>query len=58
LIFEDCEIPKENLLGEPGFGFKIAMMTLDEGRIGIAGQALGEFSTVKNLLSVYDVNIL
>lgn len=41
LIFEDCEIPKENLLGVEGQGFKIAMMTLDEGRIGIAGQALG-----------------
>ncbi|XP_062553877.1 short-chain specific acyl-CoA dehydrogenase, mitochondrial-like [Armigeres subalbatus] len=41
LIFEDCEIPKENLLGEPGFGFKIAMQTLDSGRIGIASQALG-----------------
>lgn len=41
LIFEDCEIPKENLLGEPGLGFKIAMQTLDAGRIGIAGQALG-----------------
>lgn len=41
LIFEDCEIPRENLLGEPGYGFKIAMKTLDAGRIGIAGQALG-----------------
>lgn len=41
LIFEDCKIPKENLLGEPGFGFKIAMQTLDAGRIGIASQALG-----------------
>lgn len=41
LIFEDCEIPRENLLGETGFGFKIAMKTLDAGRIGIAGQALG-----------------
>ena len=41
LIFEDCKIPKENLLGEPGFGFKIAMGTLDGGRIGIAAQALG-----------------
>uniref|UniRef100_A0A8D8IV30 Short-chain specific acyl-CoA dehydrogenase, mitochondrial n=1 Tax=Culex pipiens TaxID=7175 RepID=A0A8D8IV30_CULPI len=41
LIFEDCEIPKENLLGEPGMGFKIAMQTLDAGRIGIASQALG-----------------
>uniref|UniRef100_A0A8D8UI22 Short-chain specific acyl-CoA dehydrogenase, mitochondrial n=1 Tax=Cacopsylla melanoneura TaxID=428564 RepID=A0A8D8UI22_9HEMI len=41
LIFEDCEVPKENLLGELGMGFKIAMMTLDAGRIGIASQALG-----------------
>ncbi|KAL7730103.1 hypothetical protein ACLKA6_009380 [Drosophila palustris] len=41
LIFEDCEIPKENLLGKTGYGFKIAMQTLDAGRIGIAGQALG-----------------
>ncbi|XP_046386511.1 short-chain specific acyl-CoA dehydrogenase, mitochondrial [Ischnura elegans] len=41
LIFEDCLIPEENLLGEPGMGFKIAMMTLDAGRIGIASQALG-----------------
>jgi butyryl-CoA dehydrogenase len=41
LILEDCRIPGENLLGEPGFGFKIAMMTLDGGRIGIASQALG-----------------
>lgn len=41
LIFEDCEIPKENILGKPGYGFKIAMKTLDAGRIGIAGQALG-----------------
>lgn len=41
LIFEDCAIPKENILGEPGFGFKIAMMSLDAGRIGIASQALG-----------------
>lgn len=41
LIFEDCRIPKENLLGAVGRGFKIAMMTLDGGRIGIAAQALG-----------------
>ncbi|XP_054000141.1 short-chain specific acyl-CoA dehydrogenase, mitochondrial isoform X2 [Hylaeus anthracinus] len=41
LIFENCKIPTENLLGEPGMGFKIAMMTLDAGRIGIASQALG-----------------
>ncbi|OXU30072.1 hypothetical protein TSAR_017061 [Trichomalopsis sarcophagae] len=41
LIFEDCKIPEENLLGGPGMGFKIAMMTLDAGRIGVASQALG-----------------
>lgn len=41
LIFEDCEVPVENLLGEEGGGFKIAMMTLDGGRNGIAAQAVG-----------------
>ena len=41
LIMEDCRVPKENLLGAVGKGFKIAMMTLDGGRIGIASQALG-----------------
>jgi butyryl-CoA dehydrogenase len=41
LIFEDCRIPKENLLGQEGEGFKIAMMTLDGGRNGIAAQAVG-----------------
>ena len=41
LIFEDCRIPKENLLGAQGKGFGIAMKTLDGGRIGIASQALG-----------------
>ncbi|XP_057369551.1 short-chain specific acyl-CoA dehydrogenase, mitochondrial-like [Daphnia carinata] len=41
LIFEDCSIPKENMLGKPGYGFKIAMGTLDGGRVGIAAQALG-----------------
>lgn len=41
LIFENCKIPKENLLGKEGQGFKIAMKTLDGGRIGIAAQALG-----------------
>jgi butyryl-CoA dehydrogenase len=41
LIFENCRLPKEALLGEPGAGFKIAMGTLDGGRIGIAAQALG-----------------
>lgn len=38
---QECRIPKENLLGAEGQGFKIAMMTLDGGRIGIAAQALG-----------------
>lgn len=41
LIFQDCRIPKENLLGPQGKGFPIAMHTLDGGRIGIAAQALG-----------------
>ncbi|WP_313163523.1 acyl-CoA dehydrogenase [Sedimentibacter sp.] len=41
LIFEDCIVPKENLIGKEGQGFKIAMKTLDGGRIGIASQALG-----------------
>ncbi|MFW5855642.1 MAG: acyl-CoA dehydrogenase [Bacillota bacterium] len=41
LIFQDCRIPRENLLGKPGEGFKIATATLDGGRIGIGAQALG-----------------
>jgi len=41
LTFENCRIPKENLLGEEGQGFKIAMMALDGGRIGVASQAVG-----------------
>ncbi|MDD7463657.1 MAG: acyl-CoA dehydrogenase [Anaerococcus sp.] len=41
LIFQDVRVPKENMLGEEGHGFKIAMQTLDGGRIGIAAQALG-----------------
>ena len=41
LVFEDVHIPAENLLGQEGQGFKIAMVTLDFGRIGIAAQALG-----------------
>ena len=41
LIFTDCRIPKENMLGQQGKGFGIAMHTLDGGRIGIAAQALG-----------------
>jgi butyryl-CoA dehydrogenase len=41
IIFEDCRVPKENVLGKVGEGFKIAMMTLDGGRNGIAAQAVG-----------------
>jgi len=41
LIFTDCEVPAENLLGREGDGFKIAMMTLDRTRLGIGAQALG-----------------
>ena len=41
LYFDNCIVPKENLLGEQGKGFKIAMTTLDGGRIGIAAQAIG-----------------
>ena len=41
LIFENCIVPKENLIGKEGKGFSIAMKTLDGGRIGIAAQALG-----------------
>ena len=41
IVFQDCIVPKENLLGQEGEGFKIAMKTLDGGRIGIAAQALG-----------------
>ncbi len=41
LYFDDCRIPSENMVGEPGQGFRIAMNTLNGGRIGIASQALG-----------------
>jgi butyryl-CoA dehydrogenase len=41
LIMDNVHLPAEMLLGEPGMGFKIAMTTLDGGRIGVAGQALG-----------------
>jgi alkylation response protein AidB-like acyl-CoA dehydrogenase len=41
LIFDDCRIPKENLVDKEGMGFKIAMSALDGGRIGIASQAVG-----------------
>ena len=41
LVFEDCVIPKDRMLGKKGKGFQLAMKTLDGGRIGIAAQALG-----------------
>ena len=41
LIFNNCEVPARNLLGQEGEGFKIAMMTLDRSRLGIGAQALG-----------------
>jgi len=41
LILEDCRVPEENVLGEPGRGYKIAIETLNEGRIGIGAQMLG-----------------
>ncbi len=41
LVFENCRVPKENLLGKEGDGFRIGMATLDGGRVGIAAQALG-----------------
>src|SRR5437660_8764127 len=41
LVLEDCRVPKENVLGEPGKGYKIAIETLNEGRIGIGAQMVG-----------------
>jgi alkylation response protein AidB-like acyl-CoA dehydrogenase len=41
LVFDDCRVPAENIIGRPGLGFTIAMSALDSGRIGIASQAIG-----------------
>ncbi len=53
LMFDDVKVPKENRIGEDGFGFKFAMMTLSGGRIGIAAQALGIASGAYELARAY-----
>lgn len=53
LMFSDVKVPKENRIGEDGFGFKFAMKTLDGGRIGIAAQALGIATGAYDLALAY-----
>src|SRR3569833_2996926 len=53
LMFTDVKVPKENRIGEDGFGFKFAMITLEGGRIGIASQALGIASGAYELALQY-----
>ena len=53
LLFNDVKVPKENRIGEEGFGFKFAMKTLTGGRIGIASQALGIASGSLELATAY-----
>jgi len=53
LMFQDVKVPKENRIGEDGFGFKFAMKTLSGGRIGIASQALGIASGAMELAIAY-----
>src|SRR5690606_14347330 len=53
IMFQDVKVPKENVLGGIGFGFKFAMTTLNGGRIGIASQALGIASGALNLSVKY-----
>ncbi|PKR79899.1 acyl-CoA dehydrogenase [Brumimicrobium salinarum] len=53
LLFTDVKVPKENRIGEDGFGFKFAMKTLSGGRIGIAAQALGIASGAMDLAVAY-----
>jgi alkylation response protein AidB-like acyl-CoA dehydrogenase len=53
LMFQDVKVPKENRVGEDGFGFKFAMKTLEGGRIGIAAQALGIASGAYELALAY-----
>ncbi len=53
LMFQDVKVPKENRIGEDGFGFKFAMKTLSGGRIGIAAQAVGIASGAMELAIAY-----
>lgn len=53
LVFDNCEIPEENILGSTGQGFKIAMHTLDGGRVGIAAQALGIAQAAMDFAATY-----
>jgi len=53
LLFNDVKVPKENRIGEDGFGFKFAMQTLSGGRIGIASQALGIASGAYEIAKAY-----
>ena len=53
LIFTDCEVPAENLIGREGEGFKIAIMTLDRTRIGIGAQAVGIAQSALDLAVSY-----
>jgi alkylation response protein AidB-like acyl-CoA dehydrogenase len=53
LMFDDVKVPKENRIGDDGFGFKLAMNTLEGGRIGIAAQALGIASGAYELAMQY-----
>jgi len=53
LLFSDVKVPKENRIGEDGFGFKFAMKTLSGGRIGIAAQALGIAAGAYELAAAY-----
>lgn len=53
LIFEDCEVPAANLLGEEGYGFKIAMKVLNNGRLSIASRCLGQMKYVQAKATAY-----
>ena len=53
LMFTDVKVPKENRVGDEGFGFKFAMKTLSGGRIGIAAQALGIASGALEISAKY-----